>query len=108
VAQNNWKTLRVPPEAYEKAKAQKEEHNRTWGEQLVCNNTTTTEAVDVDNIVATLVDEIRAETIINVEDARLIGQNVDKTVAPYAEDIEGYIKDLETNIQRKTAEELQR
>mgnify|MGYP000435656514 CR=1 FL=1 len=34
-ASDNWKTLRVPPEAYDRAKAQKEDHNRTWGEQLV-------------------------------------------------------------------------
>lgn len=32
---DNWKTLRVPPEAYEDAKAQKEAADRTWGEQIV-------------------------------------------------------------------------
>lgn len=32
---DNWKTLRVPPEAYEEAKAQKDENGRTWGEQIV-------------------------------------------------------------------------
>jgi len=32
---DNWKTLRVPPEAYDEAKAQKEANDRTWGEQLV-------------------------------------------------------------------------
>lgn len=30
-----WKTLRVPTDAYEKAKAQKEAHGRTWGQQIV-------------------------------------------------------------------------
>jgi len=35
MAQDDWKTLRVPPEAYNTAKAQKEEAGRTWGEQLV-------------------------------------------------------------------------
>jgi hypothetical protein len=35
MTQDNWKTLRVPPEAYETAKAQKEDNDRTWGEQLV-------------------------------------------------------------------------
>lgn len=32
---DDWKTLRVPPEAYEAAKAQKEDAGRTWGEQIV-------------------------------------------------------------------------
>jgi len=32
---DNWRTLRVPPEAYDEAKAQKEANDRTWGEQLV-------------------------------------------------------------------------
>lgn len=32
---DNYKTLRVPKEAWQKAKEQKEEHNRTWGEQIV-------------------------------------------------------------------------
>lgn len=47
---DNWKTLRVPKDAWQEAKAQKEEHNRTWGEQLVCSNDATTEReVVVDN-----------------------------------------------------------
>jgi len=58
MTKDNWKTIRVPAEAYEAAKAQKDEHSRTWGEQLVCNNTTTTEVVDVDNIVAQLEQQI--------------------------------------------------
>ena len=32
---DDWKTLRVPVEAWEEAKEQKEEHGRTWGEQIV-------------------------------------------------------------------------
>lgn len=35
MTETEWKTLRVPKDAYEEAKAQKEEHNRTWGEQIV-------------------------------------------------------------------------
>ena len=57
MSRDDWKTLRVPPEAYETAKAQKEEHDRTWGEQLVCDNPTTTEVVDAKE----LVDELAAE-----------------------------------------------
>ncbi len=33
----DYKTLRVPEHAWEEAKEQKEEHGRTWGEQLVCD-----------------------------------------------------------------------
>lgn len=32
---DSWKTLRVPPEAYKYAKVQKDENDRTWGEQIV-------------------------------------------------------------------------
>ena len=32
---DDWKTLRVPPEAYAAAKEQKEAAGRTWGEQIV-------------------------------------------------------------------------
>lgn len=31
----DWKTLRVPLDAYTEAKAQKKEHGRTWGQQIV-------------------------------------------------------------------------
>jgi len=54
MTQDDWKTLRVPPEAYEKAKAQKEENDRTWGEQLVCDNPTTMEVVDLSDIDTTV------------------------------------------------------
>ena len=32
---DDWKTLRVPPGAYETAKSQKEAAGRTWGEQII-------------------------------------------------------------------------
>jgi len=105
---DDWKTLRVPAEAYDAAKAQKDENNRTWGEQLTCGNTTTTEVVDCDEFVESLLSEIHSKTLINVEDARLIGQNLDRTVAPYAEDIENRIDDLESSLPRTISEELQR
>lgn len=35
---DNWHTLRVPPEAYDAAKAQKVDNDRTWGEQVVRSN----------------------------------------------------------------------
>jgi len=54
MTQDNWKTIRVPEDDYQEAKAQKEEHGRTWGEQLLCNNNASTESVDTDEIVAEL------------------------------------------------------
>jgi len=80
MTRDNWKTLRVPPEKYEEAKAQKDEHGRTWGEQLVCDNPTTTEVVALDEIDAQLshdsnnVDAI-AERV--VEELSHDGINVD-------------------------------
>jgi len=35
MSRDDWKTLRVPVEAWEQAKAQKEAEGRTWGEQIV-------------------------------------------------------------------------
>lgn len=35
---DEWKTLRVPTDAWERAKAQKEATGRTWGEQIVRSN----------------------------------------------------------------------
>ena len=37
-SETEWKTLRVPKSAWEEAKRQKEEHGRTWGEQIVRGN----------------------------------------------------------------------
>jgi hypothetical protein len=47
MTRDNWKTLRVPAEAYEKAKTQKTQHNRTWGEQLVTEDPEVVEVVPV-------------------------------------------------------------
>lgn len=52
---DNWKTLRVPPEAYDEAKEQKEEHGRTWGEQVVRDEDNAPRDVDA------LVDELKDE-----------------------------------------------
>lgn len=32
---DTWKTVRVPPEAYERAQEQRQAADRTWGEQIV-------------------------------------------------------------------------
>jgi len=58
MTEDNWKTLRVPPEAYEAAKAQKENHGRTWGEQLVRDNHSTTEVVECNKVVEALESRI--------------------------------------------------
>lgn len=39
MSRDDWKTLRVPPEAYKEAKKQKDKHDRTWGQQLTHSET---------------------------------------------------------------------
>jgi len=51
---DNWKTLRVPPEAYEEAKAQKEANGRTWGEQVVRPDDDRTDLDALANSLATI------------------------------------------------------
>jgi hypothetical protein len=58
---DNWHTLRVPPEAYEQAKAQKEDHDRTWGEQVVRpdgEDTADTQDLDAQEIAASIRREL--------------------------------------------------
>lgn len=35
MSNDDWKTLRVPPDAYERAQEQRKAAGRTWGEQIV-------------------------------------------------------------------------
>lgn len=54
MTEEDWKTIRVPESAFEDAKEQKEEHNRTWGQQLTHgNNVDATGENDSVNIDAT-------------------------------------------------------
>lgn len=70
MTEDNWKTLRVPPEAYEQAKEQKEKHGRTWGEQLVCDNATTMEVIEAGEVVEELSHEdTLAERLERIEQA---------------------------------------
>lgn len=39
-----YKTIRVPESDYEQAKALKEEHDRTWGEQLIATGSETADS----------------------------------------------------------------
>jgi hypothetical protein len=107
MTEDNWKTLRVPPEAYDRAKEQKEKHGRTWGEQLVCDNPTTTEVVDAAEIVERLSqtsDVDTAEIADAVADRLGTGSDVQLDTA----DIIGRIEDLENTLPRKVASELSR
>lgn len=67
MTQDNWKTLRVPTEQYEKAKAQKESNGRTWGQQIV--RAYDDEGPDL--------DEETAQEIINCIGAEVGGPSVD-------------------------------
>jgi len=58
---DNWHTIRVPPEAYEQAKAQKEANGRTWGEQLV-RPEEDGDSDEVDELVDAIRDELNADS----------------------------------------------
>jgi hypothetical protein len=61
---DDWKTLRVPAEAWERAKAQKERADRTWGEQIVrpadgdSPDDAPAPAVDTDAVAERLADRL--------------------------------------------------
>jgi hypothetical protein len=74
---DNWKTLRVPPEDFEHAREQKERHGRTWGEQLVCEDPTVTEVVDAD----ALADELAREVARQLDHAQLANAVADEVEA---------------------------
>lgn len=54
---DDWKTLRVPTEAWERAKEQKETNGRTWGEQIVRQDDDNEGRVLSENAIAELVEE---------------------------------------------------
>jgi hypothetical protein len=87
---DNWKTLRVPPEAYDAAKAQKEAEGRTWGEQIVRQNDPADNA-DVDT-------EALAEDL---------QERIDYPDSMDTESIMQRLEDLETRLPSKVARELQ-
>jgi len=62
---DDYKTLRVPEDDYYEAKEQKEKHNRTWGEQLVCSNDSTTEPENV--VDDTTINNLRDELLAKIE-----------------------------------------
>jgi len=79
MTQDDWKTLRVPPEAYETAKAQKEDADRTWGEQLVAP--VEPDMTDPDDLAARIVDQIGADVggpqVDDSEIARAVARELD-------------------------------
>lgn len=92
MARDEWKTLRVPRESYEKAKEQKQNHDRTWGEQLLCNNTSTTS----DNIVETNKDDI-VETLLQQVEPQLEQCNNNATI-----DIDALAEKIVSELDRET------
>ena len=123
MTQDNWKTLRVPPEAYETAKQRKESQNQTWGEYLMDTNRSAPDADDVAH-------EITAQLNLDASDAKDEIQEVQELVNDASNDIEelkdhismanepgvegdtkriiNRIDDLESQLPAKIAEELQR
>ncbi|AGC34550.1 hypothetical protein HSTV1_5 [Haloarcula sinaiiensis tailed virus 1] len=87
---DNWKTLRVPPEAYDAAKEQKEANDRTWGEQIVRQDDPADNAdVDTEALAEELQERINYP---EQQDTETIVQR---------------LEDLETRLPSKVARELQ-
>lgn len=84
-----WRTLRVTESAYRKAKDQKEEHGRTWSQQLVAEETV--EVVEVDDIVD------------RIDTPGFGGAISDEK----AKEILGKLDDLRAELPRETAKEVQ-
>lgn len=80
---DNWKTLRVPADAWETAKAQKEDDDRTWGEQIVRGDNPTTTDIDAERLASLIVDQIGAEAggakVDDSEIAKEVAQRLDYT-----------------------------
>lgn len=64
---DDWHTLRVPPEAYERAKAQKEADGRTWGDQIVRPDEDTEDSDDLD--ADELAEQITADLLAQLPPA---------------------------------------
>lgn len=99
----DYKTLRVPEDAWQEAKEQKEANDRTWGEQLVCSNNTTTEGDERDlNVVDNdALYEARDEIL-----AAIGAERGDVAQAEHIRELKNRIDDLEAQLPTKLAEEL--
>jgi len=79
---DGWKTIRVPPEAYETAKAQKDEHGRTWGQQLVRPDDDADDRVNVDAMAEAVASNIDATpAAVEVDADELAARIVDEIAA---------------------------
>jgi len=113
---DNYKTMRVPKDAWEKAKAQKEDNDRTWGEQIVRDvDTDSTTSVDTDAIVEQIVTTLEQSDREDFDDwfspdvAQTIAHHVIAEIEQESVDVDkliGRIDDLESRLPRKVAEEL--
>jgi len=119
MSDNDWKTIRVPKDVYEDAKSRKKEHGVTWGEYVnphawhsvfdepkglpserAASNIdamTNASQEDIDEAVRQIknrLDDLEGQALerqqsIDVEDARILSQHVEKGFAPYFADIDG-------------------
>jgi len=94
---DNWHTLRVPPEAYDQAKEQKENAGRTWGEQVVRpENDAESESIDVERLADELAEcvtgkslnpEALADALADELDEYGVSAGVDAQLAGIAEQL---------------------
>lgn len=85
MSDDGWKTIRVPVSAYNEAKQLKEEYNRTWGEQLVADDTKEMTVVDVDAIDDAMGQGVVVETVEINESGGVDGTDVENIIESWME-----------------------
>jgi len=76
---DNYKTMRVPKDAWEQAKAQKEDNDRTWGEQIV-RDVDTDSTTDVEDLSTTEVLEAIEQNYEAIKEATQAAQAAERSV----------------------------
>lgn len=113
---DDYATIRVPQDAFEKAKQRKNDSNMTWAEYLTDANRGSPDATDVaTEITARLnldADDAKEEIQAMKEEVNTLKQEIDSLAFDgavsdtEAERIMGRIDDLESTLPRKVAQEV--
>jgi hypothetical protein len=102
---DNWKTLRVPKDAYEEAKERKKEQDQTWGEYLTDSNRTGPDADDV-------ATQITAELDVDATDAKAEINDVKELIEETKEEVQSLESSISVTLdateRQKIVEELAR
>jgi len=114
---SDYKTLRVPEDAWEDAKQQKEANDRTWGEQIVrpdSDKSSTTDSdvvegsVEVDGLtdIKDQLDRIESAQANTVSESLEIAESVDKDLGDEIAQLRRDFDEFKHQLPRQVAEEL--